>query len=71
MLNHEQIEWVVSPETLSSMSHLTLKQRASAIKHQFGLPSFGHETLRQLYLRHGVAFKKPDYTYWKSLAEKD
>ena len=29
------------------------------------------KTLRKYYIKYGVRFKRPDYKYWKSLAEKN
>jgi hypothetical protein len=29
------------------------------------------KTLRNYYIKYGVKFKRPDYKYWKSLAEKN
>lgn len=39
------------------------------IKEQLGLDRLDRETLRTYYLRHGVKFKRPDYRFWKSIAE--
>ena len=61
----------MSVETLSSMSHLSLRRRALMIRDKLRLMTFTQETLRKYYLSHGVAFKRPDYTYWKSLAENE
>ena len=61
---------MTSKEILEGMSHLSLKKRADIIRNKFGLPLFGHVTLRKYYLKHGIKFKRPDYKYWKTLAEQ-
>ena len=33
--------------------------------------SMSSKTLRNYYIKYGVRFKRPDYKYWKSLAEKN
>ena len=53
------------------MNNLSLKRRAMIIRDQYRLKTFDQETLRKYYMRHGVTFKRPDYTYWKSLAENE
>jgi len=69
LLNSEQIEWLTSPDTLDEMSHLSLKKRAMIMKEKFGIEKFTSATLRNYYLRYGVKFKKPDYKYYRTLAE--
>ena len=51
------------------MSHLSLRQRCQVVKEQFGLEKIDRETLRTYYLKHGVKYKRPDYRFWKSIAE--
>ena len=68
-LTPEQIQWLISIDTLQSMSHLSLRRRALLIKEQLGLEKFDSETLRTYYLKHGVKYKRPDYRFWKSIAE--
>lgn len=36
---------------------------------KFGLQKFSYETLRSYYLKYGVKFKRPDYKYYRTLAE--
>ena len=51
------------------MTHLSLRKRANLIRLKLGLDKFNQETLRRYYLKYGVSFKRPDYRYWKSIAE--
>jgi hypothetical protein len=39
------------------------------IKEKFSLPSFDCMTLRKYYIDFGVKYKRPDYKFWKSMAE--
>ena len=68
-LTPEQEQWLVSPETLQDMSHLSLKRRCEVIKERLGLASFADHTLWAYYRRLKVKYKRPDYRFWKSLAE--
>ena len=68
-LDSDQIEWLTSQDTLNEMSHLSLNKRAAIIKEKFGLDKFEGHTLRGYYLRYGVKFKKPDYKYYRNIAE--
>lgn len=68
-LSSEQVKWLIDPETLTSMSHLSLKLRANRVKDKLGLDKFSEATLWRYYARYGVKYKRPDYTYWKSRAE--
>ena len=69
MLDSEQIEWLTSKDTLNEMSHLSLNKRAAIVREKFGFEKFNSNTLRGYYLRHGVKFKRPDYKYYRNLAE--
>ena len=51
------------------MSHLSLNKRAAIVREKFGFEKFNSNTLRGYYLRHGVKFKRPDYKYYRNLAE--
>ena len=51
------------------MSHMSLKKRCRVIMDHFGLATFDPMTLRRYYLKHGVKYKRPDYRFWKSMAE--
>ena len=51
------------------MTNLSLIKRCEIIKEKFNLKTFCPFTLRSYYLRFGVNFKRPDYTYWKTQAE--
>ena len=51
------------------MSNLSLARRALLVKERFNMSSFTRWTLGKYYASHGVKFKRPDYTYWKSNAE--
>jgi hypothetical protein len=51
------------------MSHLSLNKRAMIIREKFGLEKFNSMTLRNYYLRYGVKFKRPDFKYYRTLAE--
>lgn len=53
------------------MTHLSLRKRAQLVKERFELTKFTHETLRHYYHKYGVKFKRPDYKYWKSIAENN
>ena len=70
ILGPQVIQWVLKNDTLEQMAPMGLHQRASLIKQRFELPSFSATTLRNYYLRYGVKFKRPDYKFWKSQAEK-
>jgi hypothetical protein len=69
ILNSEQIEWLTSKDTLDEMSHLSLKKRAMIMKEKFGIEKFTSATLRNYCVRYGVNFTKPDYKYYRTLAE--
>jgi transposase len=51
------------------MNHLSLRKRALLVRAKLNLEKFNCETLRKYYIRYGVKFKRPDYKYYKSLAE--
>ena len=70
MLSREEVEWLIDPETLRSMAHLSLRDRLPIIMKHLGLPSFSEMTLWNYYKKNGIGFKRPDYKYWKSLAEE-
>ena len=69
-LTQEQIDWLVSTETLQSMSHLSLRKRIPIVRRELGLETLQHNTLRSYYLKYGVKSIKPDYSYYKSMAEQ-
>ena len=69
MLDSDQIEWLTSNDTLHEMSHLSLNKRAAIVRAKFGFQKFSANTLRGYYLRYGVKFKKPDYKYYRNIAE--
>lgn len=71
MLNSDQIDWLTSPHTLNEMSHMSLRKRAEIVKAKFGLPKFCYETLRSYYQRYQVKFKRPDYMYYRTIAENE
>jgi transposase len=68
-LTHEQVSWLTSLETLQSMSHLSLRKRCQIVMERFNFVKFDRESLRKIYLKHGVKYKRPDYKFWKSMAE--
>ena len=70
ILNPEQIEWVTSIDTLQSMVHLSLKQRAMIVRDRYQMRTFDAMTLRRHYIKNKVKYIRPNYTYWKSFAEK-
>ena len=51
------------------MTHLSLRQRAMMVKEKFNMGSFSHQTLKNYYNKYGTSYKRPDYRFWKSLAE--
>jgi len=53
------------------MAHLSLRERIPMVRHKLGLETFSFNTLRRYYKRYGVAYKRPSYSYWKSMAEKE
>ena len=71
VLNPEQIQWVTSIDTLQSMVHLSLKKRAMIVRDRFELKTFDAMTLRRYYIKFKVKYIRPNYTYWKSFAEKN
>ena len=62
---------IVSAETLQRMTHLSLARRSQILREELGLKSMSSKTLRNYYIKYGVKLKRPDYKYWKSLAEKN
>jgi len=36
-----------------------------------GLQTFSHVTLSKYYKKYNVTFKRPDYKYYKSIAQKE
>jgi len=70
-LTRNQIHHIVSAETLQRMTHLSLARRSQILRDELGLKSMSSKTLRNYYIKYGVKFKRPDYKYWKSLAEKN
>ena len=71
VLTPEQVQWVTSIDTLQSMVHLSLKKRAMIVRDKFQLETFDAMTLRRYYIKWKVKFIRPNYTYWKSFAEKN
>ena len=69
-LGPEALQWLLSEDTLEMMAPMGLHQRAAIVRDRLDLPSFSGTTLRNYSLRHGVRFKRPDYKFWKSQAEK-
>ena len=53
------------------MVHLSLKKRAMIVRDKFQLQTFDAMTLRRYYIKFKVKFIRPNYTYWKSFAEKN
>jgi hypothetical protein len=39
------------------------------IRDHLKLERFDRESLRRIYLKHGVKYKRPDYHFWNSMAE--
>ena len=68
-LDQDKVDWLVSTETLQSMSHLSLRKRALVVKEKFGLKTLDKNTLRSCYQRNGVRFRRADYKYFKTHAE--
>ena len=60
---------MISIDTLQSMSHLSLIERARIIRERFDLPSLTDRALAGYYRRHNVRFKRPDYVFYKGTAE--
>ena len=52
------------------MSHLSLRKRIPIVRRELGLETLQHNTLRSYYLKYGVKSIKPDYSYYKSMAEQ-
>ena len=53
------------------MVHLSLKKRAMIVRDKFQLETFDAMTLRRYYVKFKVRYIRPNYTYWKSFAEKN
>ena len=70
-LTRNQVHHIVSVDTLQKMTHLSLVRRSQILRDELGLKSMSSKTLRKYYIKYGVRFKRPDYKYWKSLAEKN
>jgi len=60
----------VSRETLMNMSHLSLRKRIPIVREKLGLPNLQHSTLRTYYNRYGIKSMRPDYSYYKTMAEQ-
>ena len=65
------MDWVISIDTLQSMAHMSLQRRALMINEKLGLPMLSYNAVRNWYLKYGVNYQRPKYTFWKSLIEKD
>jgi hypothetical protein len=48
-----------------------LKKRAMIVRDRFELKTFDAMTLRRYYIKFKVKYIRPNYTYWKSFAEKN
>jgi len=68
-LSQDQVRHITSLATLEKVSHLSLRKRALLHKEELGLSSFSAFALREYYLKNDIKFKRPDYRYWKSLAQ--
>ena len=62
---------MTSIDTLQSMVHQTLKKRALIVRDKFQQVTFDAMTLRRYYIKFKVKYIRPNYTYWKSFAEKN
>jgi hypothetical protein len=51
--------------------HLSLKQRAMIVRDRYQMRTFDAMTLRRYYIKNKVKYIRPNYTYWKSFAEKN
>ena len=71
VLTPEQVQWVTSIDTLQSMVHLSLMKRAMIRRDRFNMHTFDAITLRRYYIKFKVKYIRPNYTYWKSFAEKN
>lgn len=65
----DDVRWIVARDTLESMAHLSLQRRVEIIREKLGRPRLSATTLRRYYVRNRVSFKRPDYKYYRSLAE--
>lgn len=65
------MDWVISSDTLHSMAHMSLQRRALIIKEKLGMPTLSPNTVRRWYMKYGVNYQRPKYTFWKSYVEKD
>ena len=70
-LTKDQVNWLVSTDTLIEMSHLSLRRRAELVRQHLGLQTFSHMTLAKYYRKYNVTFKRPDYKYYKTIAQKE
>jgi transposase len=70
-LTKDQVNWLISTDTLIEMSHLSLRRRAELVRQHLGLKTFSHVTLSKYYRKYNVTFKRPDYKYYKSIAQKE
>jgi len=52
------------------MVHLSLKKRAMIVRDRYQMRTFDAMTLRRYYIKNKVKYIRPNYTYWKSFAEK-
>ena len=62
---------MTSIDTLQSMVHLSLMKRAMIVRDMNNLQTFVAMTLRRYYIKWKVKYIRPNYTYWKSFAEKN
>jgi transposase len=67
-LTHEMELWATSPHTLQEMAHLGLHARAHLIKERYELKSFSHSSVVRLFKKHGITYRKPQYSYSRKQA---
>jgi hypothetical protein len=53
---------VTSIDTLQSMVHLSLKQRAMIVRDRYQMRTFDAMTLRRYYIKNKVKYIRPNYT---------
>ena len=59
LLTYEQRAYAANPKTLMEMRHLSLEQRAAALKERFGLSSLSAPTVSACYREFGASYRKP------------
>jgi hypothetical protein len=53
------------------MAALSLEYRAKEIREHFQLKSFSSMSVIKLYKKHKISYRKPQYSYYRKLANKD